>query len=843
MASHHPISRALVAALYLGPLSWALPWVSGSEIHVAPAPVGNDGHPGTFEQPVATPQRARDLARALLAGGLREPLEVIFAGGTYWLDAPLELRPEDSGTAAFPVTWKAAAGAEVVLSGGRKIDGTWTRADDGTWRIDVPGTGLGAGRWNFRQLFVNGNRATRARFPNRGEANPYLYATGGGLDHVRLDPARINPLWGNSPDVQINIVPQSRFFNQWNTITAVDPANGRIAIADSERHRTINRGSWFWIEGAPGDLDEAGEWFLDAPGGRLFYRPEPGVDPNTLVFIAPFLDRIVTARGDVNAGTHVRHVRFDGLRFRHTRFTLGHIEPRVHTDAAMLFENTLDCLITNCHFAHLGGYALWLHLDSRRNRFDRNTVVDSGGGGVLMTGARFAYMDESKVHTPGEAAAKVFPILNEITRNTVRHCGRIRYYGGGVHLDSRPFSMSMAPGNRIAWNDFNDLSRNGVFAFRNQGGNVVEYNRIHNAMQTTIDGAAVHFATMNHLNAPNFILNNWLHDIWGNERKPDGTVARRLGNGVFLDWDTSNTTVKDNWIYNTVGGAVKTIWDNRNLVLLGNESSDTPITPPFAGEVGPDGTATHAMDLGSNRLIGGVIHHTDSTRFAATGAWTRESAVGLQGLFVFNFLVGTAAQAGEAVYTLPIAEDGNYRISLLYKPAPDRATSVPISITHHGGTANLSWNMRKGNIHGFANEIGIWRFLAGANNTITLSTTGTDGKVIADAVAFVKVADNSAPVAAKAEVGGPTAVHDTLAGSYVYSDADGDPEADTRFQWYRRIVAAGIESESPIPGATGRTYRITEADRGSCLFFQVTPLAATGTAIGCPVSSQPVRIP
>jgi hypothetical protein len=89
----------------------------------------------------------------------------------------------------------------------------------------------------------------------------------------------------------------------------------------------------------------------------------------------------------------------------------------------------------------------------------------------------------------------VAPILNEITRNTVEHCGKIRYYGGGVHLDSRPFSMTMAPGNYIAHNHFNDLSRNGVFAFRNQGGNVVEYNRIHNAMQTTIDGAAIHFAT------------------------------------------------------------------------------------------------------------------------------------------------------------------------------------------------------------------------------------------------------------------------------------------------------------------------------------------------------------
>ena len=83
-----------------------------------------------------------------------------------------------------------------------------------------------------------------------------------------------------------------------------------------------------------------------------------------------------------------------------------------------------------------------MHLDSQRNISDRNTVSYSGGGGVLLTGSRLSYMDDTKVYTPGEAAAKVAPILNEITRNTVEHCGKIRYYGGGVHLDSRPLSMS-----------------------------------------------------------------------------------------------------------------------------------------------------------------------------------------------------------------------------------------------------------------------------------------------------------------------------------------------------------------------------------------------------------------
>ncbi len=718
-------------ALALVPVSL----VAATQICVAPQ--GSDANAGTAESPLATPRAARDKVRRLISRGLAGPVEIVFAAGTYTLESPLELRPEDSGTEKYAVTWKAAPGAKVVWCGGLAIPGKWSRGQGGVWQVDL--RGIGPEGWNFRQLFVDEKRAIRARFPNADAPNPFLYATGGDTDHVLMAPDLVKEAWGRAPDAQINIVPQWKFFNQWNTVTRVEPGTGRIDIADSERHAKILPGNWFWIEGVREELDRPGEWFFDRPSRCLYYMGAPGEDPNPRNIVAPVLHRLVSARGDVNAGTYVRNVHFDGIEFRHTDFTLGHIEARVHTDTAILFENTLDCSVRNCRFENIGGYALWLHLDSRGNRFDRNTVRYSGGGGVLLTGARLSYMDDTKVYTPGEAAAKVAPILNEITRNTVEHCGKIRYYGGGVHLDSRPFSMSMAPGNRIAHNYFNDLSRNGIFAFRNQGGNVIEYNHIHNAMQTTIDGACIHFAAMNHLNAPNFILHNWLYDVWGYEQKPDGKPVRKLGNGIFLDWDTSNTTVRDNWIYNSVGGAIKPIWENQNLVIRDNRESDTRIVPPFADDLGPEGQATEGIDLASNRLTGSVIHTTDSGRFTATGTWSSKTIAGMWGLFRFRFLVGTSAVPSAAIYTLPVPEDGTYRISLLYKPGADCASNVPVTIDHADGKAQLTWNMRQGSPHGFAVPVGTYRFRAGTRHTVTLSTANTDGEVIADGVAFVKV--------------------------------------------------------------------------------------------------------
>jgi hypothetical protein len=196
----------------------------------------------------------------------------------------------------------------------------------------------------------------------------------------KIDPKLTKANWGTEPDAQINIVPAWRFFNQWNTVTDVKPSEGRIDIADSERHGSIKGGNWFWIEGVKEELDQPGEWYLDRAEGRLYFMPETGVDPNTLMVVAPRLNVIVDAKGDVDRWTHVEYVNFRGLEFRHTTFTLGHIEARVHTDAAIRLENARHCRSEECHVENIGGYALWLHLDSQQNVIDRNTVLNTGGG-------------------------------------------------------------------------------------------------------------------------------------------------------------------------------------------------------------------------------------------------------------------------------------------------------------------------------------------------------------------------------------------------------------------------------------------------------------------------------
>jgi len=719
-------------------------------LHVAIT--GRDDHPGTADKPFATLEKARMAVRQARAADTLTRVEVVVHGGVYHLEKTLEFEPADSGSRAAPVIWRAANGEQVVLSGGMPIRGKWRKEADGVWSVEIPQArgwkrdpqvpetyaATPTGPWNFRQLFVNGKRAVRARYPNLDDQQPFLFAQGGGTDHIILPPDRIRGAWARAADAQINIVPRWRFFNQWNDIIRVDTATGRMELGPRERHGEIDKGTWCWIEGVRAELDRPGEWFLDTEAGRLYYKPLPTENIDALEIIAPRLNRIIQVKGDVNKGSHVRNLVFRGFTFRHTSFTLGQIEARVHTDGAIMFENAEHCTVEDSRFELIGGYACWLHLDTKHVLIKGNHVTESGGGGVLMTGARLSYMDDSKVFTPGEAARRVFPIQNRIIGNTVEHCGRIRYYGGGVHIDSRPAIMAMAPGNHIAHNHFRDLSRNGIFAFRNQGGHVIEFNEIHDCMQTTIDGAAIHLATMNRLAAPNFILDNHLYDVWGYEQLPGREPRRTLANGIFLDWATSNTTVRNNVIYNTGEREIKPIMGNWDLNISDNLVAPVPIPARMPDQIGPRGQALHFINPPDLQRAGAVLTSHDTSQVQFTGPWTPREVTGMRGLFRYVCQQADPGPKATATYALPVRETGWYKVCLMYFPDPRNATNATLSITHANGTEQRTWNFKKGDPLGFSVLVGTFYFEQGRKAVVVIGNEGADGQVLADAVGIIR---------------------------------------------------------------------------------------------------------
>ncbi len=702
---------------------------AGADFYVAPN--GNDAWSGTRPEPnaartdgpFATLHRARDAVRTIVKSGLREPVNVFIRGGTYRLDKPLVLGPEDSGAATCPITYAAYQGERVVLSAGRQITG-WKTDDGKVWYADIPAAR--AGRWKFRQIFVDGRREIRARYPNfdptdvlhkgwlyavepggfgvilAGVANAgdwveyefyvreratYTLWVGYATIHknmqrhlrIRIDgrPAPLGPMppsghwrkiaWARgapvrlapgrhvlrcesrskperrihfdafvltdrasvapkgetfpppaagehriviqaesdaqrisghasipqgfiefeckharkrcrfrihcrpgvvrktwaAPGAEVNIFAAWGWFNEIVRIKAVDPEQSLITIEGRECLYPIRPGNRFFVANVRSELDAPGEWYLDSDAGRLYYWPRER-PPTESVVIAPALDRLVHLRGDVRKGTHVRRVRFRGLTFAHTDYTPDHKAVRTAPDAALWLECASQCTVERCTFVNIGGYAIRLHLDSCDNVIADNTMTEMGAGGVLLTSARVSY---GILDTPGEAAAKVAPIRNTITRNHIHHGGRIHKYVSGVHIDTRPKTMAQSPGNVVSHNHIHHMPRLGIFTFGYQGGNVLEHNHIHHVMLESDDGGGIHLNPIASLHtAPTLIRHNLIHDVLGPRLGADGRVKRMFGFGVYLDGSQSNCVVAHNLIYRTSYGSVFIHGGDHNVV-------------------------------------------------------------------------------------------------------------------------------------------------------------------------------------------------------------------------------------------------------------------------------------
>lgn len=81
---------------------------------------------------------------------------------------------------------------------------------------------------------------------------------------------------------------------------------------------------------------------------------------------------------------------------------------------------------------------------------------------------------------------------------------------------------------------------------------------------------------------------------------------------------------------------------------------------------------------------------------------------------------------------------------------------------------------------------------------------------------------NDAPVASTLSFSGYLREDSTLTATYTYTDAEGDIESGTTFQWFRADDNAGTNKAS-ISGATSQTYTLQAADVDKYISFAVTP--------------------
>lgn len=93
---------------------------------------------------------------------------------------------------------------------------------------------------------------------------------------------------------------------------------------------------------------------------------------------------------------------------------------------------------------------------------------------------------------------------------------------------------------------------------------------------------------------------------------------------------------------------------------------------------------------------------------------------------------------------------------------------------------------------------------------------------------------NAAPLVADVSITGPPVVLQTITGTYVFSDPDGDNEGTSIYEWYKVVNG----NNQLIPGENEITYDIAANDINKQFVFKVTPVDQYGMA-GTPVFSDP----
>ena len=504
------IAEILIFGMIAGSIWAVIATTAGYEgIYVSP---GGKGDACTRLSPCSL-ETARNKVRTLNQN-MQQDLIIWLAGGTYHLDKPILLDSLDAGSNGFYVIYKALPGSTPILGGGQPVGG-WQLHDAGKNIYAAPApAGL-----EFRQVYINGSRAIRARTPNLEDVwtlGPYYKALSSTYP-LRIQADQIEE-WRDLKRIELV------WFAHWHhrrgrldyftvkdnaaTVYIQSPENNNPNGETGPLNHHNQNNTFFYFENSYDFLDSPGEWYLDTQTNTLYVIPPSQIDLNTAEVIIPRLETLLQIEGS-------HHIQFSGITFEYSTWTkpshTGYLTwqgaLQLYTDnlqpipGAIQLENAHHIRIEDCTIRHTGAHGLVTIVPVHDNTFSGNTFTDLAAGGIVMnaTVVRGYHYNELVSHnlidTFGQDYPEAVGILatliadSTITHNEVRN-GRYTGISIGWSWDDKPTGSD---NNEISYNLVHDVMKllddgAGIYTLGRMDNTRIQYNYIHSIRPSPYQG-------------------------------------------------------------------------------------------------------------------------------------------------------------------------------------------------------------------------------------------------------------------------------------------------------------------------------------------------------------------
>lgn len=492
------------------------------------SPNGSDSNNGTQASPVASLEKARDLARSV-AG--KTPIQINVADGVYYLPETLVIGLQDSGSAKAPIIYRAINEGGAVLSGGSKLDLKWTAYKDGIFQATTP-DGL-----NIDQLFINGKSQRMARYPNYDPAKKAEPYQGFSADAFSKERAAN---WADPTGGYIHAMHVARWGGYHYRITGKDNKREVTYEGGWQNNRQMGMHKDFrMVENIFEELDASGEWFHNAKTNTLYFKPEAGLDLNSASVEVVRLRHLIEFQGTQE--NPVKFVIFQGFTFRHAARTfMDTKEPLLRSDwaiyrgGAVMLTGTENIAIVDCEFDQMGGNAIFVSNYNRDTIIQRCHIHDAGASGICFVGDPDAVRDPLFEYRERNDLKKIDRTVGPKTdnypaRGIVEDClihgiGRVERQPAGVQV-------SMAMNITIRDTSIYDTARAGInFSEGTWGGHLIERVDVFDTVLETHDHGS---------------FNSWGRDrFWVSDRSVSQVEIDKDPSLPFLD-AMHTTTIRD----------------------------------------------------------------------------------------------------------------------------------------------------------------------------------------------------------------------------------------------------------------------------------------------------------